>query len=619
MDTDWVICPFVWEPPDRFALLGDNFSQIFEECAPSLAGIAAQLEPEQRVEFWAAVPKLGTTEGVWQWRGQRLQGEAIVQIGLRADWGGTAWHGAFWSDGGRSRRLAQRHQTLSQILQRWQEGARLRQRLLAAMSHEIRAPLTSAIGLLELLSQQPLSASQQELVQMLTLCHRELMQVVHGVLDYSKLEIESDAESEQTVFDVLACLEDTVDLLTVQARSKNLALTWEGPPEPLPLVWGTQEPLRQVLVNLVGNAVKYTEQGSVVLSVAVESQDDRYLWLRFAVRDTGPGIPPEHQERIFEPFVRLDTQQRGTGLGLALCQKMVARMGGTLTVDSTVGQGSCFAFTLPLRRGPWPEVPCYPWPVLVVSARADWAQRLMTLVAPWQTTVTVVSTGREAIAHLMENSYRLALMDWALPDTTGELLAMQMARRWPQVWRAVVGDLPDRAQHTLGLVFHHRLTEPLRRSRLQACWQLGEAPLAGPSPAVAASGPRGRVLVVDDNAGNLLVFQAQLASLGYEVLTATNGREALSLLTHQSIDLVFMDCQMPVMNGFEATRLWRQHEAQQKSGRRVPIVAITAGMFAEDRERCLAAGMDDFLLKPVNRAALQAAGERWLRPASPEA
>ncbi len=616
MDTDWVICPFVWEPPDRFTFLGDNFGKIFEECEPNLAGIAAQLEPDRRAEFWAAVPRAGATGGVWQWRGQRLQGEAVVQVGLRADWGGTAWHGAFW---GHSSRLALRHQTLSQILQRWQERARLRQRLLTAMSHEIRAPLTSAIGLLELLSQQPLSASQQELVQMLTLCHRELMQVVHGVLDYSKLEVESAAELEQTAFDALACLEDTVDLLTVQARSKNLALTWEGPPEPLPLVWGTQEPLRQVLVNLVGNAVKYTERGSVTLSVAVESQDERYLWLRFAVRDTGPGIPPEHQERIFEPFVRLDTQQRGTGLGLALCQKMVARMGGTLTVDSTVGQGSCFAFTLPLRRGPWPELPCYPWSVLLVSPRADLTQRLPLLVAPWQTTVTVVSTGQEALARFLENSYRLALMDWALPDITGELLAVQIARRWPQVRRVVVGDLPDCAQHTLGSVFHHRLTEPLRRSRLQACWQLGEAKPEGPPPTAGTPAPQGRVLVVDDNAGNLLVLKAQLASLGYEVLTATNGQEALSLLTRQPIDLVFMDCQMPVMDGFEATRRWRQYESQQESGRQIPIVAITAGMFAEDRERCLAAGMDDFLQKPVNRADLQAAGKRWLRHAHPKA
>jgi len=512
--------------------------------------------------------------------------------------------------------LAQRHQTISQIIKRLQEGARLRQRLLATMSHEIRAPLTSAIGLLELLSQQSLSVPQQELVQMLTLCHRELMHVVHGVLDYSKLEVESDAQPELTAFDVLACLEDTVDLLAVQARPKGLALTWEGPAAPLPLVWGAQEPLRQVLVNLVANGVKYTERGSVTLTIAVESQDDRYLWLRFAVQDTGPGIPQEQQARIFEPFVRLDTQQRGTGLGLALCQKMVGRMGGTLTVDSTVGQGSCFAFTLPLRRGPWPDVPCYPWPMLLVSSRPDLAQRLLTLVAPWQTAVTVVPTGEAAIAHLMAHACRLVLMDWALPDTTAELLAMQLARRWPHVRRVVVGDLPDYAQHTIGPVFHQRLIEPLRRSRLQACWQLVETEPVLPGP-VAEPVPQGRVLVVDDNAGNLLVFQAQLESLGYHVLTATNGREALSQLTHQPIDLVFMDCQMPIMDGFEATQLWRQYESHQGCGRRVPIVAITAGMFAEDRERCLAAGMDDFLLKPVNQSDLKAVGDRWLRHTNP--
>ncbi|HAN46107.1 MAG TPA: hypothetical protein DCQ32_06090 [Cyanobacteria bacterium UBA8156] len=614
MDTDLVICPFVWEPPDRFAFLGNNFNKIFENCSQDLAGIASILAADTRAEFWAAVPSADATAGVWQWQGQCLKGGVAIQIGLQADWREGAWYGAFWSDRGSGSRLAQRHQTISQIMQRLQEGARLRQRLLATMSHEIRAPLTSAIGLLELLGQQPLSVSQQELVQMLTLCHRELMQVVHGVLDYSKLEVESDTQPELTVFDVLVCLEDTVDLLAVQAQPKDLALTWEGPAAPLPLVWGAQEPLRQVLVNLVANGVKYTERGSVTLAVAVESQDERHLWLRFAVRDTGPGIPPEHRARIFEPFVRLDTQQRGTGLGLALCQKMVERMGGTLTVDSTVGRGSCFAFTLPLRRGPWPDVPCYPWPVLLVSSHLDFAQRLQTLVAPWQTSVTVVPTGEAAIAHLMAHPCRLVLMDWALTDTTAELLAVQLARRWPQVRRVVVGDLPAYAQHTIGTVFDHRLTEPLRRSRLQACWQLVEAAPVLPPPVVAPP-PQGKVLVVDDNAGNLLVFQAQLESLGYQVITATNGQAALSQLTHQPVDLVFMDCQMSILDGFEATRLWRQHESQQESGRRLPIVAITAGMFAEDRERCLAAGMDDFLLKPVNRADLKAAGDRWLRGA----
>ncbi|NJK60086.1 MAG: response regulator [Oscillatoriales cyanobacterium SM2_1_8] len=610
MDAVWEICPFVWEPasPSRFIFLGSNFANIFGEDAEAVhrewSGAIANPAEGDRPPFGESVPTAVPANGVWQWQRQRMQGDLEIWVGVEAAWGNGVWHGAFWSDRGTTCRFAQRHQTISQILQRLQDGARLRQRLLSAMSHEIRAPLTSAIGLLELLGQEPLPPAQQELVQMLTLCHRELMHVVHGVLDYSKLEVERDREPELTAFDVLACVEDTVDLLAVQARQKNLALTWEGPAEPLPLVWGERGALQQVLVNLVANGVKYTAAGRVALTVTVESQEGRHLWVQFAVQDTGPGIPAADQARIFEPFVRLDNQQRGTGLGLALCQKMVARMGGTLTVDSTVGQGSCFSLVLPLRRGPCPTVPTYPVPVVLVSPRSDFAQRLAALLKPWQTPVTVCDTGQATIAHLTAHPCGGVWMDWQLPDITGELLAMQVARCWPSVRRVVVGDLPAHGSHTVGTIFHHRLTEPLRRSRLEACLQLPES--APPPPPVPSPSPRGTVLVVDDNPGNLLVVRAQVESLGYRVLTAAHGQEALNQLGRHRVDLVLMDCHMPTMDGFEATRRWRH----QEQGRRLPIVAITAGMFAEDRERCLAAGMDDFLLKPVTRADLKAVCDR---------
>ncbi|WP_146093391.1 ATP-binding protein [Xanthomonas pisi] len=528
----------------------------------------------------------------------------------------------------------QRHGELEQELLRAKQAAEAatlaKGEFLATMSHEIRTPLNGIIPMLELISSGQLSLDQRDMLQTATGSSLQLLRIVDDILDYSKLEA-NKLELEITTFNLRELLDGVVQLLQRTAESRQLRLGLDIEPSVRLLVRGDPIRLRQVLGNLIGNAIKFTERGSIDIQLRRLGETRAQHLLRFQVRDTGIGIAPDQQARLFRSFAQADASTTrlygGTGLGLAICKRIIDLMGGRIGVESEPGRGATFWFEIPLLKviGDLQQsTGADAARVMVISSDARLSQRLKRLLDSWGVSHVLMETTQEALERVRRHSdgegFRCVIADHDTLRYSARAVHRALAR--PEdlsgsklIWLYGDEPVPAELQDNATLVPRQSPDEVLRTLVLppdaKPVHALVPAMIPEPLPPPMANAREVRILLVEDNPVNLLVAQKLLAVLGFEADTATDGEAALSSMESTRYDMVFMDCQMPVLDGYAATRRWRAMETES-GGRPIPIVAMTANAMAGDRERCLAAGMDDYLSKPVAREQLDACLQRWL-------
>ncbi|MCE3225291.1 MAG: putative Hybrid histidine kinase, partial [Nitrospira sp.] len=537
----------------------------------------------------------------------------------------------------RTRQLEMASQEAHRLADDAQAANRAKSQFLANMSHEIRTPMNGVLGMTELLLSTTLDERQQHLTQTIQQSGEALLSVINDILDFSKIEA-GKLKLEHLDFDMQETVEDAVELFANQAQRKGLELTCQMLGTFPRGLRGDAVRLRQALLNLISNAIKFTKQGEINVRVEAVADTDEAVTLRFTVRDSGTGIPLEAQARIFEAFSQADgtttRQFGGTGLGLTIVKQLVALMNGHIGVESKTGHGSTFWFTAVFLRQASSSThvsntdqPLLEKRVLVVDDTVANREILDDHLRSWGALPTLASSAMQALEHLKtavatHTMFDMAILDLQMPDMDGLMLAQAIRsdQQLAGLRLLMLTSLGYDASAPGASSVDSWATKPIRKNLLRRAL-LGLSP--GHSVSFRSTMQRSgitdlsradtvHILLVEDNPVNREVTLGMGNLLQCSVTVANNGREAVEAASLSAFDLILMDCQMPELDGFTATAAIRRREAEAANGRHVPIVALTANAMEGDRSRCLAAGMDDYLAKPFTLAQLKAVLTRWL-------
>lgn len=520
-----------------------------------------------------------------------------------------------------------------------EQANRAKSQFLANMSHEIRTPMNGIFGMTELALSTDLTHEQREFLTMVKSSADSLLVIINDILDYSRIEA-GKLTFDSIRVNIRDVVAEVLKATALAAHKKGLEIIYSISPEVPVEMMGDPTRLRQVLTNLVGNAIKFTESGEVVVAARTESRDGNRHTLCFSVRDTGIGISPENQQRVFQAFEQADTsttrQYGGTGLGLAISQRIVQHMGGRIWIDSILGAGSTVSFTVTMEEAPpQPEREVQPAAslddlhgisTLIIDDNATNRRILLEMTRHWGMLPAGASSGPAGLQELVNavergQPYRLILLDEQMPGMDG-LEVIEKIKADPRLQGVIIMMLTSCDQlssiarcRNLGVNIY--LIKPIRPAELQETIRMGLGAQTMRSVTHAQSTPPTRpgrmlrILVAEDNIINQKLAATLLRKLGHEVEVARNGREALDQWRNGNLDMIFMDVQMPEMDGDEATVLIREREKAKQTGEHIPIIAMTAFAMSGDRERFMDAGMDDYLTKPVSSEVVERAVKRF--------